>query len=65
MEFVTTTRGGRSLIQVIGTHSIEEQQMGRYIGDVHKEVILEEQSWMLVQLAAGGLSNKEKKVQKP
>ena len=49
MEFVTTTRRARSLIhQGIGTHSIEEQQMGRYIGDVQTEVVLEKQSLMFM-----------------
>ena len=45
MKFVTTARGAKSLIhQVIGTHSIEEQQMERYVGDVQTENVLEEQS---------------------
>ena len=49
MEFVTTARGAKSFIhQVIGTHSIEEQQMERYVGDVQTEVVLEEQSLMFM-----------------
>ena len=34
--------------RVIGTHSIKEQQMARYIEDMQKEVILEEQSQMFM-----------------
>ena len=34
--------------RAIGTHSIKEQQMGRYIGDVQTEIVLEEQSLMFM-----------------